>query len=88
MPGEFNRFPEAVWKFVFATKAEIVVRSMLVGSELMPNSASASGKSGEAAGNSAKVVDLAQKRSELEKALLATEEAWLALSSQAEAAAG
>jgi ATP-binding cassette subfamily F protein 3 len=45
-------------------------------------------KSGDAAGNSAKVIDLAQKRRDLEKALLATEEAWLALSSQAEAAAG
>ena len=43
-------------------------------------------KSGEAAGNSAKVVDLAQKRSELETALQAAEETWLALSSQAEAA--
>ena len=43
-------------------------------------------KSSETAGNSAKVVDLAQKRGELEKALLATEETWLALSSQAEAA--
>src|SRR5450432_1287350 len=44
--------------------------------------------SSEVANNSAKVVDLAQKRSELEKALLATEETWLALSSEAEAAAG
>ena len=43
---------------------------------------------GEAANNSAKVVDLAQKRGELEMALLAAEETWLALSSQAEAAAG
>jgi ATP-binding cassette, subfamily F, member 3 len=42
----------------------------------------------EAANNSAKVVDLAQKRGELEMALLAAEETWLALSSQAEAAAG
>jgi ATP-binding cassette subfamily F protein 3 len=45
-------------------------------------------KTGEAANNSAKVVDLAQKRGELEMALLAAEETWLALSSQAEAAAG
>ncbi len=40
------------------------------------------------ASNSAKVVDLAQKRGELETALLAAEETWLALSSEAEAAAG
>jgi hypothetical protein len=45
-------------------------------------------KSSDTANNSAKVIDLAQKRRELEKALLATEETWLALSSQAEAAAG
>ena len=45
-------------------------------------------KTGETANNSAKVVDLAQKRSELEMALLAAEETWLALSSEAEAAAG
>ena len=45
-------------------------------------------KTGEAANNSAKVVDLAQKRSELEKALLATEETWLALSSEMETATG
>jgi len=44
-------------------------------------------KSGDTANNSAKVVDLAMKRAELEKALLATEEAWLELSSQAEAMA-
>ena len=44
-------------------------------------------ESADAAGNSAKVVDLAQKRGELERALMATEEAWLALSSQAEEAA-
>jgi ATP-binding cassette, subfamily F, member 3 len=44
--------------------------------------------SSEVANNSAKVVDLAQKRGELEKALLATEETWLALSSEAEAATG
>jgi ATP-binding cassette subfamily F protein 3 len=43
-------------------------------------------KSGETASNSAKVVDLAQKRGEVERALIAAEEAWLALSSQAEAA--
>ena len=44
-------------------------------------------KSGDTANNSAKVVDLAMKRAELERALLATEEQWLALSSQAEAMA-
>jgi ATP-binding cassette, subfamily F, member 3 len=44
-------------------------------------------KSGDTANNSAKVVDLAMKRAELERALLATEETWLALSSQAEAMA-
>jgi ATP-binding cassette, subfamily F, member 3 len=44
--------------------------------------------SSDVANNSAKVVDLAQKRGELEKALLATEETWLALSSEAEAATG
>ncbi|MGD0720658.1 MAG: ABC-F family ATP-binding cassette domain-containing protein [Roseiarcus sp.] len=43
-------------------------------------------KSGETASNSAKVVDLAQKRGEVERALIAAEESWLALSSQAEAA--
>jgi ATP-binding cassette, subfamily F, member 3 len=43
-------------------------------------------KTSESASNSAKVVDLAQKRSELETALQAAEEIWLALSSQAEAA--
>ena len=43
-------------------------------------------KTSEAAGNSAKVVDLVQKRGELETALQAAEETWLALSSQAEAA--
>ena len=43
-------------------------------------------KSGQTASNSAKVVDLAQKRVEVERALMAAEEAWLALSSQAEAA--
>jgi ATP-binding cassette subfamily F protein 3 len=43
-------------------------------------------KTSESASNSAKVVDLAQKRSELETALQAAEETWLALSSQAEAA--
>jgi ATP-binding cassette subfamily F protein 3 len=45
-------------------------------------------KSGDTANNSAKVIDLAQKRGEVERALIAAEEAWLALSSQAEAAAG
>jgi ATP-binding cassette subfamily F protein 3 len=45
-------------------------------------------QTGEAANNSAKVVDLAQKRGELEMALLAAEETWLALSWQAETAAG
>jgi ATP-binding cassette subfamily F protein 3 len=44
--------------------------------------------SSETAGNSAKIVDLAQKRGELEKALLATEETWLALSAEAESAVG
>ena len=44
-------------------------------------------KSGDTANNSAKVVDLAMKRAELERALLATEEQWLELSSQAEAMA-
>jgi ATP-binding cassette, subfamily F, member 3 len=44
--------------------------------------------SGAAASNSAKVVDLAQKRGEVERALMATEEAWLALSSQVEEATG
>jgi ATP-binding cassette subfamily F protein 3 len=44
-------------------------------------------KAGDTANNSAKVVDLAMKRAELERALLATEEQWLALSSQAEAMA-
>jgi ATP-binding cassette subfamily F protein 3 len=43
-------------------------------------------KTSQAASNSAKVVDLAQKRSEVETALQAAEETWLALSSQAEAA--
>ena len=43
-------------------------------------------KTSESASNSVKVVDLAQKRSELESALQAAEETWLALSSQAEAA--
>jgi len=45
-------------------------------------------KSPDTAGNSAKVVDLALKRAELERALLATEEVWLALSAQVEAVAG
>jgi ATP-binding cassette subfamily F protein 3 len=43
-------------------------------------------QAGETAGNSAKVVDLAAKRGELERALSAAEEAWLELSAQAEAA--
>jgi ATP-binding cassette subfamily F protein 3 len=43
--------------------------------------------SSDTANNSAKVIDLAQKRGEVEKALMATEETWLALSSQAEEAA-
>ncbi|HYA71865.1 MAG TPA: ATP-binding cassette domain-containing protein, partial [Roseiarcus sp.] len=42
-------------------------------------------QAGETAGNSAKVVDLAGKRAELEAALAAAEEAWLELSAQAEA---
>jgi ATP-binding cassette subfamily F protein 3 len=45
-------------------------------------------RSSNTANNAAKVVGLARQRSELEKALLATEETWLALSSQAEAEAG
>jgi ATP-binding cassette subfamily F protein 3 len=44
-------------------------------------------EAGEASGNSAKVVDLAAKRAELERALSAAEEAWLELSAQAEATA-
>ena len=42
-------------------------------------------QAGETAGNSAKVIDLAAKRAELERALMAAEEAWLELSAQAEA---
>jgi ATP-binding cassette subfamily F protein 3 len=42
-------------------------------------------QAGETAGNSAKVIDLAAKRAELERALAAAEEAWLELSAQAEA---
>ncbi len=44
-------------------------------------------QAGETAGNSAKVIDLAAKRAELERALSAAEEAWLELSAQAEATA-
>ncbi len=44
-------------------------------------------QAGETAGNSAKVVDLAGKRAELERALAAAEEAWLELSAQVEATA-
>jgi ATP-binding cassette subfamily F protein 3 len=44
-------------------------------------------EAGEASGNSAKVIDLASKRAELEAALAAAEEAWLELSAQAEATA-
>ena len=44
-------------------------------------------EAGETAGKSAKVVDLAGKRAELERALAAAEEAWLELSAQAEATA-
>ena len=43
-------------------------------------------QAGETAGNSAKVIDLAAKRAELERALTAAEEAWLELSAQVEAA--
>jgi len=43
-------------------------------------------QAGETAGNSAKVVDLAAKRAELERALAASEEAWLELSARAEGA--
>ncbi|HEY1943114.1 MAG TPA: ABC-F family ATP-binding cassette domain-containing protein [Roseiarcus sp.] len=43
-------------------------------------------QAGETAGNSAKVIDLAAKRAELERALTAAEEAWLDLSAQVEAA--
>ena len=43
------------------------------------------GKTNGAASNSAAVIDLSQKRAALEKALLATEEQWLELSSKAEA---
>jgi ATP-binding cassette subfamily F protein 3 len=46
------------------------------------------GKTNSAASNSAAVIDLSQKRAALEKALLATEEQWLELSSKAEAASG
>ncbi|MGO4872669.1 MAG: ATP-binding cassette domain-containing protein [Roseiarcus sp.] len=42
-------------------------------------------QAGESAGNSTKVIDLAAKRVELERALSAAEEAWLELSAQAEA---
>jgi ATP-binding cassette subfamily F protein 3 len=42
-------------------------------------------EAGETAGNSAKVIDLAAKRAELERALTAAEDAWLELSAQAEA---
>ncbi len=44
-------------------------------------------QAGETASNSAKVIDLASKRAELEAALAAAEEAWLELSAQAEATA-
>ncbi|MGD0564345.1 MAG: ABC-F family ATP-binding cassette domain-containing protein [Roseiarcus sp.] len=44
-------------------------------------------QAGETAGNSAKVVDLAGKRAELERALAAAEEAWLELSAQMETTA-
>ncbi|MGD1038220.1 MAG: ABC-F family ATP-binding cassette domain-containing protein [Roseiarcus sp.] len=44
-------------------------------------------QAGETPENSAKVIDLASKRAELERALSAAEEAWLELSAQAEATA-
>ncbi len=44
-------------------------------------------QAGETSSNSAKVIDLASKRAELEAALEAAEEAWLELSAQAEAMA-
>jgi ATP-binding cassette subfamily F protein 3 len=40
----------------------------------------------ETAGNSAKVIDLAGKRTELERALASAEESWLELSARIEAA--
>ncbi len=43
-------------------------------------------QAGETEGNSTKVIDLAGKRAELERALTAAEEAWLELSAQVEAA--